>query len=261
MKERKMIAGKILLILAAAAFAAYGYTIQSVRSGSRFYIVWYALAVCCFLVFAGWQTGAWEWLSQHCPKPVKIGFWGILGAAVLLFLVVEGCIIHGFATTDQTNLDYVVVLGAQMRANGPSLILRYRLDVAAAYLEENPDTKCIVSGGKGVNETVSEASGMAAYLIAKGIDKKRIYLEDQSKNTIQNIRNSKNYLDPEKDRVGIVSSNFHLYRGVQIAKKQGYRHVYGISAATPRAYLINNMVREFFGVLKDSLYGNMRVGI
>ena len=102
---------------------------------------------------------------------------------------------------------------------------------------------------------------MAAYLIAKGIDKKRIYLEDQSENTIQNIRNSKNYLDPEKDRVGIVSSNFHLYRGVQIAKKQGYRHVYGISAATPRAYLINNMVREFFGVLKDSLYGNMRVGI
>lgn len=256
-----MIAGKILLILMAAGFAVYGYTIQSVHSGSRFYVIWYALAVCCVLLLAGWQTGAAAWLAQHCPKPVKAGVWGILGAATLLFLVVEGCIIHGFSTTDQTNLDYVVVLGAQMRANGPSLILRYRLDAAAAYLEDNPDTRCIVSGGKGANETVSEASGMAAYLISKGIDKKRIYLEDKSTNTIQNIRNSKAYLDPGKDRVGIVSSNFHLYRGVQIAKKQGYRHVYGISAATPRAYLINNMVREFFGVLKDSLYGNMRVGI
>ena len=49
-------------------------------------------------------------------------------------------------------LDYIIVLGAQVRKDGPSPVLKYRLDKAVEYLNENPDTVCIVSGGQGSNE-------------------------------------------------------------------------------------------------------------
>lgn len=54
-------------------------------------------------------------------------------------------------------LDYIIVLGAQVRKDGPSPVLKYRLDKAVEYLNENPDTVCIVSGGQGSNEPWSEA--------------------------------------------------------------------------------------------------------
>lgn len=79
------------------------------------------------------------------------------------------------------DLDYVVVLGAQVRKSGPSLVLRYRLDKAIEYLDENPNTICIVSGGKGPNEPFPEAQGMADYLKEHGIAEQRILEEPDSK--------------------------------------------------------------------------------
>lgn len=81
------------------------------------------------------------------------------------------------------NLDYVVVLGAQVRKSGPSKVLRYRLDTAINYLNENPGTICIVSGGKGPNEPVAEAQGMTNYLESYSIKKNRIIKEMKSKTT------------------------------------------------------------------------------
>lgn len=61
-------------------------------------------------------------------------------------------------------LDYLIVLGAQMKTGGPSKALQYRLDEACRYLDENPGIKVIVSGGQGTDEPVSEAQGMYDYL-------------------------------------------------------------------------------------------------
>ena len=59
---------------------------------------------------------------------------------------------------DACNNTYIG-LGAQMKGGTPSTIFRFRLDAAYDYLIKNPDTTCIVSGGKGTNETVSEGDG------------------------------------------------------------------------------------------------------
>lgn len=63
------------------------------------------------------------------------------------------------------NLDYIIVLGAQVKESGPSVILRYRLDRAVSYLKENDNTLVIVSGGQGANEKATEASVMKEYLV------------------------------------------------------------------------------------------------
>ena len=152
-------------------------------------------------------------------------------------------------TQSESGLDYIIVLGAQVRENGPSVVLQYRLDAAIDYLEDNPDTICIVSGGQGANEPFSEAQGMADYLEKKDISKERILLETESKTTAQNISYSMKML-PEGVRVGIVTNNFHMFRALQIAKKQGLTQVSGIAAASKPLYLPNNMLREYLAEIK-----------
>ncbi|MDO4619335.1 MAG: YdcF family protein [Lachnospiraceae bacterium] len=231
----------------------YGISIGAARSGSKFYLVWIAAGAILLLIS---RPAFLEWWNR-LPHIVHY-ITGVFVAAVLVFfLVCEGMIISRFSSEGQPGLDYLIVLGAQVREDGPSRVLRYRLDAAAAYLEENAAARCIVSGGKGGNEVTSEAEGMKNYLVEKGIAEERILMEDRSRNTIENIRFSMKLFDPEKDTVGIVTNNFHIYRSVSIAKKQGLGKVSGIAAKSTPYYLPTNLLREFFGVVKDKIKGNM----
>lgn len=239
--------------LCALLSVAYGIMIMMLRTGSRFFMIWFVLAIFWLLLPVAVRFGLWRKL----PKPVRVVCGSIVTVGLLLFLLIEGVVLGQFGSKGKPQLDYVVVLGAQIYENGPSPVLRYRLDAAAAYLKDNPETICIVTGGQGKNEPKPEAHGMADYLIAKGIEEDRILREDQSKNTTENLRNSVQFLDVTQDEVGIVTSNFHLFRGMGIAKKQGYAHVYGIAAKTDPLYLPNNMLRECAAVIKDFLFGNM----
>lgn len=162
-----------------------------------------------------------------------------------------------FSAKGSQKLDYIIVLGAQVREDGPSVVLKYRLDAAIDYLNENSDTVCIVSGGKGANEPFSEAEGMAEYLLEKGIEEHRIILEDKSTNTVENIQNSKALMKESYNGVGIVTNNFHVFRAVQIAKVQGLEGVCGIAADSNLLYLPNNVLRECCGILKDWLMKNI----
>ena len=58
-------------------------------------------------------------------------------------------------------------------------------------------------------------------------------------------------------RVGIVTNNFHVFRSVAIARKQGLADVCGIAAPSTAFYLPNNLFREVFGITKDALWGNL----
>lgn len=131
------------------------------------------------------------------------------------------------------------------------------MDTAINYLNDNPETKCVVSGGQGHNEPFSEAEGMYEYLVKHGIAAKRILLEDQSTNTVENIQNSKVLLRESYQSVGIVTNNFHTFRAVQIAKVQGLKQVSGIAADSTIFYLPNNVLRECLGILKDWMLKNI----
>ena len=85
---------------------------------------------------------------------------GIVMSDIGTFTGIGGCIGSKMNTEGKPGLDYIIVLGAQIYERGPSAVLRFRLDKAVEYLNENPQTKCIVSGGKGSNEPCSEAEGM-----------------------------------------------------------------------------------------------------
>jgi len=64
-------------------------------------------------------------------------------------------------------------------------------------------------------------------------------------------------MEGEDASAAIVTNNFHLFRALHIAAAHGYGDVQGISAYSTALYLPNNMVREFFGVAKDLLKGDL----
>ena len=82
-------------------------------------------------------------------------------------------------------------------------------------------------------------------------------MEDKSTDTSENIAFSSVFLDMENDSVGVVTNNFHVFRGVHLARHQGIKNVCGISARSNVIFQLNNMVREFFGIMKDLVYGNL----
>lgn len=173
-----------------------------------------------------------------------------------IFAFIEVTLIRNRKQVADPGMDYIIILGAQIKGTKITKSLAKRLDTALSYLRANPETIAIVSGGKGEKETISEAEAMKHYLQEKGIAKHRIIKEDKSRNTFENIRNSKILLK-ENSMVAIVTNGFHLYRSIRIAKKQGLIKVQGQAAPTDRVLAVNYYVREAVGVLKDKLMGNI----
>lgn len=223
-----------------------------VRHGTFFFFVWLFLGVVALGLSFCMKRGIWQ---EHVPLLVRRSFWCVATIGVLFFLIVEGFILSGFGMSGSDQAKYLVVLGAQMKPEGPSKVLQYRLDAALAYLTDHPECQVVVSGGQGADEHISEAQGMYDYLVAHGLEADRILLEDQSVNMVQNLAFSAKYFDKEKDEVLIVSNNFHVFRAVGIARRQGYQKVSGLAARGYWFLLPNNMLREFVGVCKDLILG------
>ena len=219
---------------------------------TKFNFVWLLAGVCLLVLGILFAKNKIK-LSKGAGKAASI----VVAAGLIIFLNIEGLIVSGFFEKGEENLDYVIVLGAQMKENGPSSTLKARLDKAIDYLEENPDTKVIVSGGQGSDEPISEAEGMKNYLVQSGIAEDRILMENHSVNTNQNLKFSSEYINIEEDTVGIVTSNFHIYRSVKLAEKQGYENVCGIAAKSHNFLLPANMLREFICIVYYGVTGAM----
>lgn len=248
-KKRKFWRTALWGILAMVCIA-YGMIVKALDTGTSFYMLWFAGGIfCTFLAVAAY----FSWWKK-LPLVWRKGILGVICLGIISFVGIEACVCHGFFQEGEENLDYIIVLGAQVHANRPSTVLKYRLDRAMEYLEENPDTICILSGGQGVNEPFPEAEGMADYMIRMGIPKERLILEKESTSTMENISNSMKFIEKDAS-VGIVTNNFHVFRGVQTAKREGLTNVCGIAADATKKYLPNNMLREYFAVVKFFFFG------
>ena len=163
----------------------------------------------------------------------------------------------------------MVIFGCQMRRDGPSVLLKDRLDAALAYWEAHPDIKIVVTGGKGDDEHVSEARGMYDYLTAHGVDGANIYMEDKSRNTWQNINNTFALMEREgwelTDDVLLVSSGFHLARiellwnraRVQALRGETYGGQYVSTLAAPVSHkpsAVQMFFREPLALVKSFLF-------
>lgn len=252
--KKKAIVFPILCVIVGILCILYGTTVMLANSGSKFFCVWYAGGSALILLAILIR----KQIIEKLPKALKVICITLISLGFAFVITTQCMVISGFRNSEKENLDYIIVLGSQVKPSGPAVVTRLRLQRAYEYAVNNPDTIIIVSGGQGSNEPATEASVMKEYLVDKGIDESRIIMEDKSTNTSENLQFSMALVDGLQDSsVGIVSSEFHIFRARAIAKKCGYTDTYGIPARSVRLYLPNNMIRESVGILKDFLLGNL----
>ncbi len=188
-----------------------------------------------------WQTGI--------GKTAIIAIAGIFAAGIILAAVISVFMIKEINDKPKDGNTTLVVLGCQVRGDRPSLMLKRRLDTAYDFLTENSDVKVIVSGGKGSDEEISEALCMRNYLVERGISGERIFMEDKSTDTRENISFSKAVIEERglPADITIVTDGYHQLRADIFAGREGLR-AYNISSPTALWLLPTYWVREWLGI-------------
>lgn len=187
---------------------------------------------------------------KFLKKICKIGYYFF----ILTFIFVEVIILKDILVNRNKDpkVKCLIVLGAGLKGDVPSEVLKYRLDKAVEYYKENPNTIFIVSGGQGKDELISEAEAMEIYLSKRDIPIKNIIKEDKSTSTYENLKFSDEIIKQKgiTGDIAVMSNSFHMYRVKMISEKLNFplKTVY---AETPAIVFPNYMLREYFALLNE----------
>ena len=152
--------------------------------------------------------------------------------------------------------DFIIILGSKIKKDGSlTPLLQARVDKAIDFGNKQYEAtkKKIVyvpSGGQGRDEYIAEAEAIKKYLMSKGIKENQIMIEDKSKNTIENMKFSKNKIDEvTKDaKISFSTTNYHVFRSGVIANEQGL-DCEGMGSKTKWYFYTNALIREFIANL------------
>lgn len=266
----------IISAITALLIGAYIITVFITRfSAIAFVMPFCAFTLAC-VAFFGYKV---------LPKWLK----GVLCAGMSFFLATYIAFLSyslATAASSKARLDAlpedeqltVMVFGCYVRGEEPGRTLTTRLDAALSLLKRYPNADCIVSGGQGSNEAISEAEAMRRYLVSRGIAEERITLEDRSTNTSENLEytfailtgsesdgsaastpgspassnstDSAQSVDTDGRRLVGVSSEYHLPRIRMLSRALGREiETYPAYDANIGNTLIYTL-REYMGVVK-----------
>ena len=120
--KKKSVAFWIFFILAVICII-YAVIVRSTGSGTSFFLMWIAIGIVLLLLGISFQMEFWK----KVPHVVKVIGMVVVCIGIVSFVFVEGCVISQMHAKGKAGLDYIIVLGAQVRENGPSPVLKYRL--------------------------------------------------------------------------------------------------------------------------------------
>lgn len=242
--------GRILALIVCAVLSGLAFFLKFCIPGYSF-----SALVCLCLIGLILFYAFMPLIGLKYPAFAKITtriFTVILIIGLLIVGTTEAIIIKSSFGDPEEQVEYMVVLGAKVNKDGPSVSLWDRICGAYLYLEEHPDTIAIVSGGQGTDEPITEAECMYRELVGLGIDPKRIWMEDEATSTWENMQFTLNLIEEKTGirpaKLGVLSSEYHLFRASLFAKACGVEFV-GIPAQTSRwSQKINHFMREVAGV-------------
>ncbi|MBQ8247958.1 MAG: YdcF family protein [Lachnospiraceae bacterium] len=189
--------------------------------------------------------------AQKIGKVILIGILVVV-VAVILLAAVETAFMIKAATAKPSEDATVVVLGCRAYGSRPSIMLASRLDAAYEYLTEHPEAICIVSGGQGPDESMPEAECMYLYLTEKGIAPERIYQENRSTSTRENLLFSQEIIEAEglSPEIAIVTNEYHEYRASMVGHALEM-DCSSIPASTPLWLFPTYYMRELYGIIYE----------
>lgn len=132
-------------------------------------------------------------------------------------------------------IDGIVVLGGvidpvnteerdQMAINGAV----ERITESAALAKRYPDAKLVYSGGSGslTRQDVKEADYVADFYVSLGLDRERLILEREARNTWENAKYTMEMMAPKPEETWIlVTSAFHMPRAVGVFRRVGWEMI------------------------------------
>ena len=173
-------------------------------------------------------------------------FLGFLWAAFCAFYVVFRAV---YPSVDTYEGRTVVVLGCHVKGDEPGPSLEKRIDRAYEILSSDTSLTAVLTGGKGEGEQITEAEAMRRGLTKRGIDEKRLILEDRSVNTEENIRFASELIEENglpKDVITVTQS-FHQSRAAAYCFRYGLSPV-PVNADSEILSYPTYFIRELFGV-------------
>ncbi len=184
---------------------------------------------------------------------------------------------HGYDDADKRT-DYCIVMGARVYPNAISKTLMYRLDEAMELHRESPGTVFVLAGGQEAGDPIPEAFAMYNYLSLNGVPSDNMLLESKGESTYGIISNAVMAINADFERrriphgpedrvyprdyapsVGIITSDYHMYRSITFAKANGIAEPIAIAAESDSVLYIHNCVRESIAILKDFFMGKVTV--
>ena len=266
-KKRKRGAGpvSIILLMIAMVFLVYGtVVIMHLGTSNWFNFIWFigagVLIVLSFL------------FSRDLGMPLVLRIF--LGLIILVCVSNFGIFTYHMinAMNSQTEYDakWVIVLGAKVNGTEPSREFRERISKAAEYvrladaddgLNKKEWPKVIATGGQGDDEGAAEGEVCAKVIKTFGISSDRILIDNQSTTTLENFGYAKALIETSggysTDKVVIVTSGFHLYRAMQLAKKEGFNNVTCCGSTGLISLLPHYIAREYAAYIKEVSLGHI----
>lgn len=230
---------------AIAAMSSVGFSIGMLLPGA---------AGVALIAWALWHLKTGRPLIK--VKWLRIAFVACVCLALTVALVLEALMMGAAAAGPEDDAGTVIVLGCGIFPDGrPTLSLVHRLTAASAYLSAHPKADVVVTGGQGGNEPFSEALAMKRYLVARGIDETRVFMEDKSTSTRENLEYALDIIEQNglSTRAAVVTSDYHVWRALWIAGELGY-DACGIAAPTPWRVWLSCQVREWIAIGNTLLF-------
>lgn len=257
MKVWNIIVRLLLFLFGAAGFSGFFLPVLRRRILNIGNAAGIVLCICVIL-YALFMPAVHRLLRVFWQKKIGKIILSIFAAGmivgVVLVIVMTTLMIKAAGTAPAPNAT-VVVLGCKVYGERPSIMLEERLKAALKYLNANPDSACIVSGGQGADETISEAECMYLYLVNSGIAPDRIYKEDKSTTTRENLAFSYEIIKEQglEKQIAIATNNFHEYRAGKVADSLGLE--YGaVSGDTALWLLPTYYARELLAILYEWVF-------
>lgn len=231
---------------------AYYAVLRIFAGGQQFTVVWIVLAVGFVL------TGLWRSYRKKHPN-VRIALWfrtfciTSLILAFILFGVVIGRILAAMPGGSEKKLDYIVILCQSELSGETDEELRGRMETALSYMEKDPDLKAIVTGGWNAVSGSAPAHYMYQFLVEHGIRVNRIYWENHTDGSDENLIHVKSIVGVPEYGVGIVTSNYFSYRLSRIAGRVGVRDYQIIPVETVWWLLPHRVMVEFLNIFYSKL--------
>lgn len=207
-------------------------------------------AICALGFLILWQYPQWVKKGRKWKVFARVA--GACYTAGILWCVFLTFLMFSYQTDEIPSNTTVMVLGSQVHSvERMGISLTNRVNAALGYLEKNPESACIVTGGQGGNEPCTEAQAQQHALLKAGISADRIYLENKSRNTRQNMDFS---IEIAKEaglstQVIVVTQSFHMYRALQLAKNAGWE-AYPLVAETDPVMFPSYYGRELLSLTK-----------